>query len=287
MSTEVLQRFLDHLRAERGASPHTLRAYGKDLESLVQSLAPRPVLSATTLDLRHWLARNTEVAASTIARRIAAARTFFRWATREGLITDSPAERLRAPRIKRPLARVLQVDEASIVVEAPTGSGWLEIRNRAILEVGYGSGLRVSELAGLDIGDVDFREGQVRVREGKGGKERLVPIGPPALDALKAWLVERGEGRGALFLNPRGRRLSTRGLYDVVHKSGVKNGLAGVHPHALRHTFATHLLAGGADIRSIQEMLGHASLSTTQRYAQVDLDHLMAVYRNAHPHARR
>lgn len=287
----MLQRFADWLRAERGASPHTLRAYLTELGGLEAHLhaqrTSKTLIEASLLDVRAWLGRTaTEQKSATIARRIASIRSFFRWALREGLVQQSPVIRLGTPRVKRPLPRVLEVEEASTLVEQPIGQGWREARNAAILEVGYGSGLRVSELSALNTDDIDLVEGIVRVRRGKGGKGRLVPMGGPARQALQRWLGARGPEEGALFLNPQGNRLGTRGMYDVVHRSGVKNAQAGVHPHALRHSFATHLLANGADIRSIQEMLGHASLSTTQRYTQVDLEHLREVYRKSHPHGR-
>ena len=283
----MLVRFADWLRAERGASPHTLRAYLTELRGLEQHLAPRGLQQASLMDLRAWLARAaTDQAPSTVARRIASLRTFYRWALREGIISQSPAERLATPRVKRPLPRVLEIDEASTLVEDPAGSAWRLARNAALLELSYGAGLRVSEVSALNLGDLDLVEGLVRVRRGKGGKERHVPVGEPAVRAVQAWLKERGTAEGPLFLNRLGSRLGTRGIYDIVRQSGVHNGLAGVHPHALRHSFATHLLANGADIRSIQEMMGHESLSTTQRYTQVNLEQLREVLKKAHPHGR-
>lgn len=280
----AVERFLAHLRAERGASPHTLRAYGRDLETL-ESLLGRPATEASVADLRRWLAGRAGAAAS-VARHLGALRSFYRWAMREGLVAESPAERLHGPKVRRPLPRVLEVDEANETVERPVGEGPRALRNRAILEVAYGSGLRVAELAGLQAADVDLDGGLVRVRRGKGGKDRLVPMGPPATAAVRAWMAARGTTPGPLFTNGRGGRLTVRALYDVVRGSGARNGLAGVHPHALRHSFATHLLRGGADIRAIQEMLGHASLSTTQRYAQVELESLREAWKASHPHAR-
>ncbi len=277
---DPVRGYLDHLRGERGASHHTLRAYAAELEGLAAALAPRPILSATTADLRGWLAQGASAPAS-LARRISCLKAFWRWAMRERRVVRSPAERLRAPRVQPPLPRVLQVDEASAVVEAPPLA-----RDRALLEVGYGSGLRVSELVGLDVDDVDLAERVVRVRRGKGGKDRVVPLGSEAAAAVTEWLAVRGLAAGPMFLNQRGRRLGVRSAYDVVRGAAAAQGVPEVHPHALRHSFATHLLSAGADIRSIQEMLGHASLSTTQRYASVDLDALQRAYRAAHPHAR-
>lgn len=285
MAAELLEDWLDHLRAERGASPHTLRAYGRELRELRESLGGRPLSAATLLDLRRWLA-TAGGAPATVARRIAAARSFYTWALREGHVARSPAERLRTPKVPKSLPRVLEVPEAAELVEDAVGEGWRAARNTAILEVAYGSGLRVAELAGLERRDLELDAALVRVRRGKGGKDRVVPMTPAAVEATRAWLAQRGEAAGALFTNREGGGLTTRALYDVVRRSAVKNGLAGVHPHALRHSFATHLLAGGADIRAIQEMLGHASLSTTQRYAEVELDELVATFHRAHPHAR-
>ncbi|MDP2314887.1 MAG: tyrosine-type recombinase/integrase [Pseudomonadota bacterium] len=285
--------FLSFLRAERGASPHTVRAYGREVSALAARLDPRPPEAASLADLRAHLADGATAPAS-LQQRIGAIRTFYRWLVREGVLGESPADRLATPRVKRPLPRVLEVDEATKVVEAPWGAeegrasdGWREVRNLAILEVMYGGGLRVSELAALDVPDVDLDGGVVRVRSGKGRKSRVVPLGTVATDAVRAWLAEGRIVEGALFRNVQGGRLTTRGLYDIVRAAGARNDLAGVHPHALRHSFATHLLAGGADIRDIQEMLGHASLSTTQRYTKVELDQLRQVHRKAHPRARR
>ncbi len=278
---EPVTRYLDHLRAERAASPHTLRAYRAELTGLSASLSPRPILAATTSDLRLWLAQGAS-APSSLARRISCLKGFWRWAQREGLAARSPADRLRAPRVKPPLPRVLQVDEASRLAESP-----LRLRDRALIEVAYGSGLRVSELVALDVDDVDLTGRVILVRRGKGGKDRMVPLGASAAAAVAELLVERGGAAGALFQNRTGRRLSSRSAYTVVHESGRGEGFPDVHPHALRHSFATHLLSAGADIRSIQEMLGHASMSTTQRYTRLDLDTLQRAYRDAHPHARR
>ena len=279
---DLLNGFLAWMRAERGASAHTLRAYEGDLRGLLESLGATPPEDARPAHLRAWLATTTPHAAS-LQRRIAAARTFYAWLVREGRVTDNPAERLRSPRVKKPLPRVVQVDEAVPLVEAPLGDGLRALRNRALLEVAYGGGLRVSELAGLDVGDLDLAGGLVRVRGGKGGKDRVAPIGPPAVDALRDWLA--GRARGPVFTNAAGGRLTTRAMYDVVRRAGLQQGLE-LHPHMLRHSFATHLLAGGADVRAIQEMLGHASLATTQRYTHVDPDQLGRVHRAAHPRAR-
>ena len=212
-------------------------------------------------------------------------RTFYRFMVREGLLAASPAERLSSPKVPKKIPRFLDVPEAAAAVENPRQEGALRLRNRALLELLYGAGLRVSEAVGLDLVDLDLDERTVRVL-GKGGKQRVVPFGPPAAEALRAWLDE-GPQSGALFRNRDGGRLSARAAWQIVRDAGVVNDLAGLHPHVLRHSCATHMLGGGADLRGIQEQLGHASLSTTQRYTHVDAAHLLEVYRAAHPRARR
>ncbi len=198
---------------------------------------------------------------------------------------SSPAESLSTPRVPRKVPRFLDVTEASDLVERPTQRGWFALRNRALLELLYGAGLRVGESAALDCRDIDLEERLVLVRKAKGSKQRSVPFGVPAMEALAAWLRVH-PGGAPLFLNRDHGRLSVRSMHRIVRDSGVANALAGVHPHALRHSCATHLLAGGADLRAIQEQLGHASLSTTQRYTHVSVERLMAVHRKAHPHGR-
>jgi len=285
-SLEALARYLRALEVEEGASPHTLRAYGHDLDAFVawSREKGRDPARAALPELRAFLARSAGCAPATLARRIAALRGFFRFLVRVGLREDDPAERLRMPRVPEQVPRYLDVAEASEVVENPTQEGWFRDRNRALLELAYGSGLRASELAALDRDAVHLVERVVDVRNGKGGKPRRVPFGPPAAEAIEAWLnVSSGT---PLFLNRDEKRLSVRAIFRIVRDAGVNNGVSGVHPHALRHSFATHLLAGGADLRAIQEMLGHASLSTTQRYAHVSIEHLLDAHRRAHPHGR-
>ncbi len=308
---EAIARFERHLRAERRASPHTVSAYGRDLRQLEAFLrerdgsAPRPERVGIT-DLRAFVAdRFGAVAPSTLGRKVAALRAFFRYLRRrEGLRSD-PAAGLRLPKRRRTLPVVLAVDEARLVVESPTRerphrgkdatAHARRARDAAILEMLYGSGLRVGELAALDLPHVSVEQRMVRVL-GKGRKERVVPLGSAAADALRRYLARRDLLTGprgatppeALWLGRGGRRLSARWIQALVRRYGVQGaGRSDLHPHALRHSCATHMLEGGADLRLIQEMLGHRSLSTTQRYTHVSLDHLQETYARAHPLARR
>lgn len=282
--------FLEYLRVERGSSPHTLKGYRRDLLSLSEHLQANKVslLGANLNDLRTHLAQlaGKRPAASTTRRRLAAYRSFYRWALREGLVEVSPADRLVSPKAQISVPRFLDVGEATELVENPVQEGWFLARNKALLELMYAAGIRVAEAASLELRDIDLKANLVDVRHGKGRKQRRVPFGPPAARALVAWLARRGNRGEALFLNKDGLRLSVRSMYRIVRDSGVQNGLSGVHPHALRHTCATHMLAGGADLRAIQEQLGHASLSTTQRYAHVSVEQLINVYRASHPRAK-
>jgi integrase/recombinase XerC len=300
--SEAVARFLVHLEAERRASKHTRAAYGGDLSTLVtfleerESRGAKDVRSIDVYALRGWLGTLARThAASSVARKVAAVRTWMRWLRRIGALDASPADELASPKVRRPLPTFLSADAAKEVVESPSGDDARSLRDRAVLEVLYGSGLRVSELCGLNMADVDLGGAQARVL-GKGNKERLVPLGSKSLEALRAWLAVRAgvvhpkkktQDPEALFLSPRGARLGVRAARELVHKYGALGaGRADLHPHALRHTCATHMLGGGADLRAIQEMLGHASLSTTQRYTHVSVEHLMKVYDGAHPLAR-
>jgi integrase/recombinase XerC len=222
---------------------------------------------------------------STMARHVAAIRTFYRWLLREGHTESSPAELLQSPKVGQRLPRVATVQEAEDLFVEPPASP-LQLRDRALLEVLYGAGLRVGEAEALDRDEVDLVAGVVRVRKGKGKKERRVPLGPPAIAAVREWIEASPDGGPPLFLNARGGRLTARSMRRIVRKAGLKAGVAGLHPHALRHSFATHLLDAGADLRGIQELLGHASLSTTQRYTRVSMESLIATYQRAHPHAK-
>lgn len=282
-----VQAFLDHLRVERGASANTVRAYAYTLGQLEAFLRSQPggplATGANRSQLRALLFRlGRGRAPATLARHVAALRAFYEWLLRLGVLSASPAADLVTPKVGTRLPDVLSQARAADLFEGPAPA-----RDRALIEVLYGCGLRVSEVSNLDRGDVDLKAGCVHVRRGKGGKARIVPMGPPAVAAVAALLHQADTQEGALFRNARGRRLQPRSIWRIVRRSGIEVGAAGLHPHTLRHSFATHLLEGGADLRAIQEMLGHASLSTTQRYTHVSVDALRDVYRSAHPHARR
>jgi integrase/recombinase XerC len=281
---EHVERFLRYLEVQRGASQHTLRAYRKDLELFFDSVPE----SCDVDDIRAYLASLMKRgnARSTASRRLASLRSFFRFLHREGYMNRNPAKLVSSPRLAKKLPRFLSVDEVFSLVQKPGGDGFLPARDTAIMELAYSSGLRVSELEGVSMADISMEEGLLRVR-GKGKKERMVPVGGKALEALRAYLQERNRrypGEQAFFLSRRGRRLTSRSIRRIVQKYSRMLALSGrVTPHTLRHTFATHLLHSGADLRVIQELLGHASLSTTQKYTHLDIAHLMDVYDKSHP----
>ncbi|HEY7141664.1 MAG TPA: tyrosine recombinase XerC [Methylomirabilota bacterium] len=283
--------FLRHLAAERGASPHTVRSYRADLLDCAAFLERRglgPLPEADARVIRGYLAdlHARGLARTSIARRLATLRSFFRFLIRRGRAKANPAREVRTPSLPGRLPSHLPIDQSEALFRPPAGDEEADRRDRAILEVLYASGVRVAELSGLDVEDVDLREGSVRVL-GKGRKERIVPLGSKAVAALRAYLGAREGARGALFRNPRNGRLTVRSLHRIVRARARAAGLAGrVTPHTLRHTFATHLLDAGADLRLIQELLGHARLATTQRYTHVSADRLAKVYDAAHPRAR-
>src|SRR5262245_56518389 len=282
--------FLRYLAAERGASAHTLRSYAADLAELQAFLRSTRVSGLAAADarvLRGYLAwlHGRGLAKSSIARKLASVRSCYRFLARRELIAANPARQLTSPRLPRRLPSVLPKDESKDLLDAPSEDTLAGRRDRALLELLYASGLRVAECCGLDLEDFDRRHATVRVM-GKGSKERVVPVGEIALEALDAYLDRRGGGNGPLFRNTRGPRLSTRSVPSIVRRRARAAGLARrVTPHTLRHTFATHLLGEGADLRFIQELLGHSRLSTTQRYTHVSPEHLMKVYDAAHPRA--
>ncbi|MBI1734788.1 MAG: tyrosine recombinase XerC [Candidatus Rokubacteria bacterium] len=297
--TDLVTAFLRHLEVERGASPHTLRSYRHDLQDFEAFLAATaPGSAVTAVDprtVRAYVAHlhRRTLAPASIGRRIAALRSWLKFLVRRGVIRVNPARDVRTPRLPTTLPNFLPVDDAKTLVDARAVGGAARARDVAILELLYASGLRVAELVGLDIDHVDRATRTVHVR-GKGGKERVVPYGAAAARALDGYLDARARpgaragDRGAVFVNPRGARLSVRSVHTIVRRSARAAGLVRrVTPHTLRHTFATHLLDGGADLRMIQELLGHSRLSTTQRYTHVGADQLMRVYDQAHPRANR
>lgn len=314
---ELKQKFLVHLATEKRASTHTVNAYRRDLEALLAFVAerakperPRPVSRRDPLPLdvyllRAWLGDLARTCApSSVARKIACVRSFCRWMKKNGYATTNPSEQLASPKVRRELPTFLSAEDASTVVESPDEDTVMSrrareavaLRDRALLELLYGGGLRVSEASGLNLDHMTLGERTLRVL-GKGNKERVIPIGRKAEAALRAWLDVRAElthpktrflDPAAVFVSTRGRRLGPRATQLLVRRYGlVGAGRADLHPHALRHTCATHLLDGGADLRAIQEMLGHSSLSTTQRYTHVSVSHLLKVYDQAHPLAKK
>ena len=279
-----LSRFLDHLRVERGMSSHTTRAYRRTLLDLRAGLGEVSFVDVDRMHLRRFLFKAGKGRApATQARHVAAIRTFYRWMLREGHVEHSVGEDLQPPKVGQHLPNYVSVAQADELVEGVA----LSIRDRALLEILYGCGIRVAEASNLDCGDLDLESGLLMVRRGKGGKDRRVPIGPPAVIAVRRLLETLPDDSVHLFHNARGGRLSSRSMRRIVANAGQSVGVTGLHPHALRHSFATHLLDAGADLRGIQELLGHASLATTQRYTHVSVEALLNVYRNAHPHARR
>jgi integrase/recombinase XerC len=290
-----LQEFAQHLAEVAQASPHTRRAYLGDLRQLAAFLRERGVVldAATRDDLRAFLSsRFGKDSPATLSRKQASARAFYEQRVRSGHLADSPARRLVAAKKRRSLPNVVAVDDVFAILEAPDARTAAGLRDRCALELLYGAGLRVSELVSLDLADLIDGNTALRV-VGKGRKERILPLVAKAQAALAAWLSRRGEvvrgpGQAALFVNLRGRRLTARSVARHLARYAIKSGTRRhVHPHALRHSFATHLLDMGADLRGIQELLGHASLSTTQRYTHVSAERLLQVYEDAHPRARR
>jgi len=292
-----IEQFTRWLTTEKGYSEHTVSGYRRDLTEFSTILGEKvSVGSITGTDIRSFVVslygRNS---AATVGRKLSALRTFFRYMLRQNVIETDPVTGIVGPKIGQAIPVFLTVDETFALLETPGPDDKFMLRDRAILELLYSTGIRVSELVSRDLDDLDFEEEVLRVR-GKGNKERLVPVGRPALEALYGWFPLRkhllhariGRGRtaerNAMFLSGRGGRLSARSVERIVKACGERAGINQiVTPHALRHSFATHLLEMGADLRSVQELLGHASLTTTQRYTHLTLDHLSEVYDKAHP----
>jgi integrase/recombinase XerC len=290
---DAIVAFLEHLRTRRGASTHTLAAYAGDLRQF-QRLCP-PWATGDVHALRRYLAQLQAAGYGrrTIARKLAAVRSFYRFLVRAGRMAGSPGDAVRTPKLPRSLPRALSERQAAGVVAAsPAAATPRDLRDRAILEMLYGAGLRVGELCGLELADVDLAAQTVRVL-GKGGRERVVPFGRHAARALARYLAAGrprlaggGSGEPALWLNRGGRRLSVRSVHALVARRGRAQGGLAVSPHTLRHSYATHMLDRGADLRAVQELLGHATLSTTQIYTHVTRERLKQVYLQAHPRAR-
>ena len=297
-----IERFLLHLQQEKRSPSHTVRAYGSDLQQFASFARDKLTRRAPTLAdvdifvLRAWLGSIARtLSPASVGRKVAAVRALFKYHQKRGHLTKNPAAELATPKLRRPLPTLLDVDAAREVVETPHAEDPRSLRDRAILELLYSSGLRVSELVGLNLETVETASSTVRVL-GKGNKERVVPFGSPCAAAIERYLSARSllrhpktgaQDPRAFFLSTRGRRIGVREVQRLVHHYGALGaGRADLHPHAWRHTCATHMLAGGADLRAIQEMLGHSSLSTTQRYTHVSIEHLMKVYDQAHPLAR-
>jgi integrase/recombinase XerC len=304
---QFIEQFLEHLRYERNVSSHTLRNYSSDLEQFLDFLAPADpttgkrttpeVSSIDHLTIREWLAslHSAQKKKASIARKLAALRTFFQFLVREGMLELNPAKLVATPKREKKLPKHLSIEEAVRFIESPDPETDLGKRDRAMLELMYATGVRVAELTTLNLADVDFRNQLVRVT-GKRRKQRIVPFGDPASAAIRSYLDVRDKflfnapiskrDEEAVFLNYQGTRITTRSVGRMVEKYiRICAGMHNISPHALRHSFATHLLDSGADLRDIQELLGHARLSTTQVYTHVSMEKLIEVYDKAHPKA--
>ena len=304
---QLIEQFLEHLRYERNVSAHTLRNYASDLEQFVDHLAPADPKSGARkfpelknvdhLTIREWLAKlhSAQKKKASIARKLAALRTFFQFLVREGLLESNPAKLVSTPRQEKKLPKHLSIEEAIKFIETPDIDTDLGKRDRAMLELMYATGVRVAELTTLNLADIDFRNQLIRVT-GKRRKQRIVPFGDPAANSIREYLKVRDKflftapisarDDEAVFLNYQGTRITTRSVGRMVEKYiKICAGVHRISPHALRHSFATHLLDSGADLRDIQELLGHARLSTTQIYTHVSMEKLIEVYDKAHPKA--
>lgn len=285
-----IEKFLIFLKAEKDVSPHTLKAYTQDLREFDAFVDKKPK-NIDNLDIRTFLASlyQRKLMKSSISRKLASIRSFFKYLHREGYVKSNPAKLVSSPKVPKTLPKFLTIDEVFSLVNTPNGETFKPTRDKAIIELLYSCGLRVSELTSLDISDFDIKETIIRVK-GKGRKERIIPIGTKAMEAIKNYLPERislKKKSPGLFLNNRGGRLTQRSVRRIlVHYSRMINLTGDLSPHTLRHTFATHLLHEGADLRSIQELLGHSSLSTTQKYTHLDIRQLTEVYDKAHPMAK-
>lgn len=282
-----LDKFITYLTIEKNYSPHTVLNYRLDLEEYIHFIDKTPVDKADYLLLRSYLAklRNENFKPRTLARKLASLRSFYKFLHREGLVKTNPAVLIMSPKLDRRLPKFMTEEDMAKVIESPNLEMIVGKRDRAILETLYSTGIRVSELVGLNINDVDLIGNLIKVA-GKGKRERLLPIGNKAVTAIKAYLDERGSSVAAIFLNKNGSRLTDRSIRNIINKYILQSAMAfRVSPHVFRHSFATHLLNRGADLRAVQELLGHINLSTTQIYTHVTTDRLKKVYDQAHPRA--
>ena len=295
LDSQPIEQFLQYLNIERRLSPLTLKHYRRDLSAFHEFCRAQAVNEWKQLDKHHLRAFISQrhrkgLISSSLQRELSAVRSFFKYLLREGQVHHNPAQGVRAPRMPRKLPKALDVDQMNRLLEIQ-GDDPLVVRDRAILELLYSSGLRLAELVSLNLADVDLKDAMVRIT-GKGSKTRVVPIGRMARDALQQWFQIRhalaGNGENAVFVSRRGTRLSPRTIQQRLHEWGIRQGVdTGIHPHKMRHSFATHLLESSGDLRAVQELLGHADISTTQVYTHLDFQHLASVYDKAHPRARK
>ena len=302
---DAIQEFIAHLSVERGSSALTVKAYARDLENYRAfllgeqgSFSRAPLRSfsdvdrAALVDYIDYLVNEKGYAPSSLSRNISTLKSFHRFLVRENLCLENPTSTISFPKKPQRLPDVLSIEQVGRLIDGVAGSRAADLRDRAILEVLYGCGLRVSELCGLDTDRIDFQAGFILVM-GKGGKERMVPFSGAAARALREYLdkgrgeLAKGRGSAAVFLNTRGTRLSRQSVFKLVQRAGLGIGVANLHPHDLRHSCATHMLEGGADLRIIQEMLGHSDISTTQIYTHVQTNHIREEYLAAHPRAKK
>ena len=301
----TIKGFIKYLSFERNVSPYTLKNYLSDLKQFGEflgkvlkkdSLSVEDIHKIDHITIRAFLSNLCDrgISKSSLARKISALRTFFNYLCRDSGMMSNPGKMVSTPKKDRKLPRFLSVDEMDRLLKSPAGTDVLSVRDKAILETFYSSGLRIGEIVSINIEDINFAERLIRVK-GKGRKERIVPVGSKAVEAIKEYLKASSETRDAeshnsgppLFLNKNGKRITTRSVHRIVEKYKKLSGLWDMTPHSIRHSFATHLLDGGADLRSVQEMLGHASLSTTQRYTHVSMDKLIEIYDKSHPRGKK
>ncbi|AFJ03369.1 Tyrosine recombinase XerC [Methylophaga frappieri] len=292
-----LQQFLDHLAQHRRLSQHTVTSYQRDCQQLSRWCQQQKITHWQRLkpvELRQFVSglHRQGLSARTIHRLLSAVRSFYRYLIQISLVDHNPAQSVQAPKTEKRLPKTFDVDQVSALLDLTPDTTFVACRDRAIMELFYSSGLRLAELAALDLQDVDFAEQQLWVHEGKGGKDRILPMGSKAIAALKNWLDKREQQRlitsTALFITQQGRRLGVRSIQQRLAYWGKKHGLSQhVHPHRLRHAFASHMLESSGDLRAVQELLGHADISTTQIYTHVDFNHLAKVYDSAHPRAKK